>query len=134
MGILSNIFAKIFPGAAINARAEEAARAATEPSSIPANVQATAAAPAPMQEVDVEALLDGMASKNPQKLNWKTSIVDLMKLLDLDSSIGERKALAKELGYTGDTADSASMNIWLHRQVMNKLAANGGKVPADLKD
>ena len=64
----------------------------------------------------------------------RTSIVDLMKLLDLDSSIGERKALAKELGYTGDTADSASMNIWLHRQVMNKLAANGGKVPADLKD
>ncbi|MES2280612.1 MAG: DUF3597 domain-containing protein [Pseudomonadota bacterium] len=134
MGILSNIFAKIFPGAAINARAEEAARAATEPSYIPANVQAAAAAPAPMEEVDVEALLDDMASKNPQKLNWKTSIVDLMKLLDLDSSIGERKALAKELGYTGDTADSASMNIWLHRQVMNKLAANGGKVPADLKD
>ena len=134
MGILSNIFAKIFP----NAKAEEAGRAASEPSYIPANVQASAAAaaaaPAPMQEVDVEALLDDMASKNPQKLNWKTSIVDLMKLLDLDSSIGERKALAKELGYTGDTADSASMNIWLHRQVMNKLAANGGKVPADLKD
>ncbi len=132
MGILSNIFAKIFPGAAINAKAEEAARAATEPTYIPAKTEA--AAPAPMEEVDVEALLDDMASKNPQKLNWKTSIVDLMKLLDLDSSIGERKALAKELGYTGDTADSASMNIWLHRQVMNKLAANGGKVPADLKD
>ncbi|MES2190152.1 MAG: DUF3597 domain-containing protein [Pseudomonadota bacterium] len=132
MGILSNIFAKIFP----NAAAEAAGRAATEPSYIPASTQAAAAAaaPAPMEEVDVEALLDGMASKNPQKLNWKTSIVDLMKLLDLDSSIGERKALAKELGYTGDTADSASMNIWLHRQVMNKLAANGGKVPADLKD
>ena len=132
MGILSNIFAKIFPGAAINAKAEEAARAATEPTYIPAKTEAAAAAP--MQEFDVEALLDDMASKNPQKLNWKTSIVDLMKLLDLDSSIGERKALAKELGYTGDTADSASMNIWLHRQVMNKLAANGGKVPADLKD
>ena len=134
MGILGNIFAKIFPGAAINAQAEEAARAATEPFQIPVRTEAAAPAAQPMAEVDVEALLDDMASKNPQKLNWKTSIVDLMKLLDLNSSIGERKALAKELGYTGDTADSASMNIWLHRQVMNKVAANGGKVPADLKD
>ncbi len=131
MGILSNIFAKIFP----NAKAEEAGRAASAPSYIPDRTAAAVpAAAAPMEEVDVEALLNDMASKNPQKLNWKTSIVDLMKLLDLDSSIGERKALAKELGYTGDTADSAAMNIWLHRQVMNKLAANGGKVPADLKD
>ncbi|MES2511901.1 MAG: DUF3597 domain-containing protein [Pseudomonadota bacterium] len=131
MGILSNIFAKIFP----NAKAEEAGRAASAPSYTPEHTAAAASATAaPMQEVDVEVLLNDMASKNPQKLNWKTSIVDLMKLLDLDSSIGERKALAKELGYTGDTADSASMNIWLHRQVMNKLAANGGKVPADLKD
>ena len=87
-----------------------------------------------MSEVDVEALLNDMASKNPEKLNWKTSIVDLMKLLGLDSSFGQRKELAKELGYTGDTADSASMNIWLHKQVMNKLAANGGKVPAELTD
>ena len=75
-----------------------------------------------------------MAGKNPEKLNWKTSIVDLMKLLKLDSSLAERKELAKELGYSGDTSDSASMNICLHKQVMNKLAANGGKVPADLKD
>lgn len=82
----------------------------------------------------MKALLDDMASKNSQKLNWKTSIVDLMKLLDLDSSLGERKALASELGYTGDMNDSAAMNIWLHKQVMNKLAANGGKVPADLRD
>ena len=82
----------------------------------------------------MEALLNDMAQKNPEKLNWKTSIVDLMKLLDLDSSLGERKELAKELGYTGDTSDSAAMNIWLHRQVMNKLAANGGTVPADLRD
>ncbi len=87
-----------------------------------------------MSEVDVEEVLNGLAAKNSQKLNWKTSIVDLMKLLDLDSSLGARKELAKELNYTGDTNDSASMNIWLHRQVMNKLAANGGKVPADLKD
>lgn len=87
-----------------------------------------------MNEVDVEKMLDDMASKASEKLNWKTSIVDLMKLLGLDSSLAARKELAQELHYTGDTNDSASMNIWLHRQVMNKVAANGGKVPADLKD
>ena len=90
------------------------------------------AAPA-MSEVDVEAVLEAMAAKNPQKLNWRTSIVDLMKLLDLDSSLANRKELAKELGYTGDMNDSASMNIWLHKQVMQKLAENGGKVPEDLR-
>jgi hypothetical protein len=74
-----------------------------------------------------------MASKNPQKLNWQQSIVDLMKLLDLDSSLGARKELAGELGYTGSTDDSAAMNIWLHKQVMQKLAENGGKVPDSLK-
>ncbi len=136
MGILGNIFAKIFP----SNKAEEAARAATAPTPAgpPAgsitSAPAVSPAPAPMSEVDVEAVLNAMAAKNSQKLNWKTSIVDLMELLDLDSSIGARKELAKELNYTGDTSDSASMNIWLHRQVMNKLAANGGKVPADLKD
>jgi hypothetical protein len=67
-----------------------------------------------------------------RKLDWRKSIVDLMKLLNLDSSLGARKGLAKELGYTGDTNDSATMNIWLHKQVMQKLAANGGNVPADL--
>ena len=86
-----------------------------------------------MKEVDVEQLLDGMAAKSSEKLNWKTSIVDLMKLLQLDSSITARKELAQELHYTGDTADSASMNIWLHKQVMQKLAENGGKVPDSLK-
>ena len=75
-----------------------------------------------------------LAAANPQPLNWRTSIVDLMKLLDLDSSLSARKELAHELGYSGDTADSASMNIWLHKQVMQKLAQNGGKVPAELKD
>ena len=87
-----------------------------------------------MAIVDVEALLDDMAAKNAQTLNWRSSIVDMMKLLGLDSSLTERKALATELGYSQDMSDSASMNIWLHRQVMNKLAANGGKVPAELKD
>lgn len=91
--------------------------------------------PSPEQGAsDVEAVLNGLAAKNPQKLNWRTSIVDLMKLLDLDSSLQERKDLATELGYTGAKDGSAEMNTWLHRQVMNKLAANGGKVPADLKD
>ena len=75
-----------------------------------------------------------MAQTSAEKLNWRTSIVDLMKLLGIDSSLSARKELAKELHYTGDTSDSAAMNIWLHRQVMNKVAANGGKVPADLKD
>lgn len=131
MGILGNIFAKIFSPS----KAEEIAKAATAPTPAgPAAAAPAAPTAAPMPEVDVEALLDDMAAKSSQKLNWKTSIVDLMKLLGLDSSLDSRKALAKELDYTGDTADSASMNIWLHRQVMNKLAANGGKVPADLKD
>ena len=131
MSILSKIFGKIFP----SAQAAEAPQPA--PSSSPAATPVpapAAAAPTPIAQVDVEALLNDKASKNPQKLNWKTSIVDLMKLLDLDSSLTERKELAKELGYTGDTNDSATMNIWLHKQVMNKLAANGGKVPADLQD
>ncbi|MEE7478225.1 DUF3597 domain-containing protein [Methylobacterium hispanicum] len=84
--------------------------------------------------VDVEQVLNGMAAKNPQQLNWRTSIVDLMKLLDLDSSLTARKQLADELHYTGDKDDSATMNVWLHKQVIKKLEENGGKVPADLKD
>jgi hypothetical protein len=129
MSILGKIFSKIFPSShAAEPEATAGAAATAEPTS------AVAPSAPPMQTVDVEAILNGMAAKNPEKLNWKTSIVDLMKLLDLDSSLAERKTLAKELGYLGDTSDSASMNIWLHRQVMNKLAANGGKVPADLKD
>ena len=83
--------------------------------------------------VDVAAVLDGLAKKNKQKFHWRTSIVDLMKLLDLDSSAAARKTLADELHYTGDMKDSAKMNIWLHKQVMIKLAENGGKVPDELK-
>ncbi|MBS0426677.1 MAG: DUF3597 domain-containing protein [Proteobacteria bacterium] len=144
MGILSNIFGKIFPSShAANAPARAgsttptAGAAAAAPSAATPGASATptaAPAHAAMSEVDVEKLLDDKAAKAGEKLNWKTSIVDLMKLLDLDSSLNSRKELAKELNYTGDTNDSASMNIWLHRQVMNKVAANGGKVPADLKD
>ena len=108
--------------------------AASQPTATP--TMAGAAAPASTtqsQPVDVEAVLSGMAEKNPQKLNWRQSIVDLMKLLDLDSSLGARTELAKELDYNGDTQDSAAMNIWLHKQVMQKLADNGGKVPDSLR-
>ena len=89
---------------------------------------------APAATVDVAPILDAAVKAKGEKLEWRTSIVDLMKALDIDSSFTARKELAKELGYTGDSNDSASMNIWLHKQVMNKLAANGGKVPADLMD
>jgi len=95
--------------------------------------QPAASAPPAQQPVDVAAILTGLAAKNPQKLNWQTSIVDLMKLLGLDSSLQNRTALAKELGYSGNTADSAAMNTWLHQQVMRKLAESGGKVPQSLR-
>jgi hypothetical protein len=83
--------------------------------------------------VDVEAVLTNLTGQNKEKLDWRSSIVDLMKLLDLDSSLSARKELAKELNYTGDMNDSAKMNVWLHKQVMIKLAENGGKVPDSLK-
>jgi hypothetical protein len=107
--------------------------AATAPTS---QTTATSAAPSatPMSQVDVEAVLTDLAAKKGQKLDWRKSIVDLMKLLDLDSSLDARKELAQELNYTGDTSDSASMNVWLHKQVMAKLAASGGKVPDELKN
>ena len=85
------------------------------------------------EAVDVEAILDEMDEKSDQDLNWRESIVDLMKLLHLDSSLTARKSLAQELAYTGDLGDSAKMNIWLHKQVMTKLAANGGKLPPEIK-
>ena len=88
----------------------------------------------PMEPVDVEAVLNDMAAKKSEKLNWRTSIVDLLKLLGMDSSLSARKQLAQELDYSGDMGDSAAMNMWLHKQVMKKLAENGGKVPADLRD
>jgi hypothetical protein len=136
MGILSNIFRKIFPSSHPAVQSPQTGGAG----SMQSTSAGTAAAPratvpppaAPMEQVDVEAILSGMPQS--QTLNWRTSIVDLLKLLNLDSDLASRKELAAELDYQGDTSDSASMNIWLHRQVMNKLAANGGKVPPDLKD
>ena len=93
-----------------------------------------AAGGAALSQVDVEKVVSDLAAQKKEKLDWRKSIVDLMKVLDLDSSLKARQELAKELNYTGDMNDSAKMNIWLHKQVMNKLAENGGKVPADLKD
>ena len=120
------------------AQAPAATAGAPAPSSVPAPSSAPASssgAPpaAPQQAVDVEAVLTSLASKAPQKLDWRHSIVDLMKLLDLDSSLDSRKQLAQELRYTGQMNGSAEMNMWLHKQVMQKLAENGGKVPEDLR-
>jgi uncharacterized protein DUF3597 len=109
----------------------------TSASATPASGGAAAPAPggssAPAQTVDVAPILDKAVAAQKEKLEWRTSIVDLMKALNIDSSLSARKELAHELGYTGDTNDSATMNIWLHKQVMTKLAANGGKLPADVK-
>jgi len=136
MSILGNIFNKIFHRGDASGSASTTTVAAAPPdgssaaaAGVAAQAEAQKAAP-----VDVEAVLNGMAATNSQKLNWRTSIVDLMKLLDLDSSLQARKDLATELGYTGAKDGSAEMNLWLHKQVMNKLAANGGKVPAELRD
>lgn len=127
MGIFSSIKNAIFGKKA--QAAETAAPAAPTAEAAPA-----AAAPAAISEVDVEAILTAEAAKAGQALNWRTSIVDLMKLLGIDSSLANRKELAQELGYTGALDGSAEMNIWLHKAVMRELAANGGKVPADLTD
>jgi hypothetical protein len=136
MGILGDIFHKIFPSRHPANEAATQAPAGTAPAAPQAAPQSApaASAPAAVQQVDVEQILTNMQAQSGQQLNWRSSIVDLLKLLGLDSSLQARKELAAELNYSGDTNDSASMNIWLHRQVMNKLAANGGKVPADLKD
>jgi hypothetical protein len=123
-----SIFGKIM-GAIFGTKAEAATADAS--SGAPAGGTATTAAPA--QSIDIVPILEKAAAAKKEKLNWRTSIVDLMKVLDLDSSLGARKELAKELGYTGDTNDSAKMNVWLHKQVMIKVAANGGKVPDELK-
>ena len=126
MSIFSSILQKIFPASHPAVVAESA--------NTPAATASTPVAPTPAAPpVDVEAVLTDLSGKNSQQLNWRTSIVDLMKLLQLDSSLGSRQQLAKELGYGGDMNDSASMNIWLHKQVMTKLAENGGPVPDSLK-
>src|SRR5438132_6260319 len=134
MGLFNNLMSKIFSHASSASAAAPGAQtpSATAPeqkAQAPA-APATAAAPPPV--VDVTAILNDLATKNPEKLDWKRSIVDLMKLVGMDSSFTARKQLAAELHYTGDPNDSASMNIWLHKEVLRKLAENGGKVPQEL--
>jgi hypothetical protein len=124
MSVFGNIMSAIF-GSSAGAQAPLAPGAATPAGS--------AGSPAAGSSVDVEGVLTKLAAQKKEKLDWRRSIVDLMKVLDLDSSLSARKQLAQELRFTGDTNDSAAMNIWLHKQVMIKLAENGGKVPADLK-
>jgi len=136
MSIFGKIMGAIFGGAAKAQPGGTTGGGINAPGSAPGGSPSSAGTgtSAPMTNVDVGATLDNLARRKKEKLDWKHSIVDLMKLLDLDSSLSARKELAKELNYTGDTSDSATMNIWLHKQVMAKLAANGGKVPADLRD
>jgi hypothetical protein len=151
MGILSKIFDKVLhPGRASaggigspakaapapQAQARPAAPAQPRPAQAAPAAQARPAAPAQPQAaaVDVEAVLSQMAQAKGAELNWRQSIVDQLKLLDIDSSLDARKELAQELGYKGELNGSAEMNIWLQKAVMKQLAANGGKVPANLQD
>jgi hypothetical protein len=130
-----SIFGKIM-GAIFGSHPASAAPAGGAASgSAPAGAAPGGSAPAaaPMATVDVAAVVDKLVAAQKEKLEWRTSIVDLMKALDIDSSLAARKDLAKELGYSGDMNDSASMNVWLHKQVMSKLAANGGKLPPEIK-
>jgi hypothetical protein len=137
MSIFGNIMSAIFGHGGQSGQAPPT----SSPAGSPPRAATTAAASGGQQpqpasggsNVDVGAVLTRLAAQKKEKLDWRHSIVDLMKLLDLDSSLSARKQLAQELHYTGDSNDSAAMNIWLHKQVMRKLAENGGKVPADLQ-
>jgi hypothetical protein len=149
MSIFGNILAKIFPAThPAVAGASQAPAAASAPGAASPAAPSQAPSPAPVRPsgaaapadtrvptaiapVDVEAVVSAMPGAS--QLNWRTSIVDLMKVLGLDSGLDARKQLAHELGYAGSTADSAAMNVWLHKEVMARLAANGGKVPESLR-
>ncbi len=129
MSIFSRLKDKLFGTKVPDTTAAPAAPAAAAP--------VAAATPEPARVIpllDVEAVLTFMASQHAGKLNWQTSIVDLMKLLGMESSLSERRELADELGFTGDKQDTATMNMWLHKEVMKQFAANGGKVPASMLD
>ena len=146
MGLFKNLMNKIFhaganaeapPDALRPGQSNESRVAAAERTGLPVGVAVPAgmqpgAGTATQAPVDIAAVLDGMAARHGEKLDWKHSIVDLMKLVGMDSSLAERKELATDLKYTGDMNDSATMNMWLHKEVMRKLAENGGKVPAEL--
>jgi hypothetical protein len=138
MSIFGNIMSAIFghSSSAAAAAAPAAAAPATptaQSATTPASAAPSAPANAPAAPVDVAAIMDGLAAQSSERLDWRRSIVDLMKLINLDSSLAARKELAQELNYAGDMNDSASMNIWLHKQVMIKLAENGGRVPDELR-
>jgi hypothetical protein len=142
MGMFTDLMNKIFhPSAGMSAEATPTfpsgadgggSIATAQPAEGGAGAGGSAATAQPIQAKDVAAILDKMASESKQKLNWKHSIVDLMKLVGMDSSLEARRELAADLKYSGDTKDTATMNIWLHKEVMKKLAENGGKVPKEL--
>ena len=144
MSIIGNIWERVVDaGKAVLTRGKDAKPAGNSDAVAPGNAPITNAAPTagsttsattPSAPVDVEAIMTDLEAKSGHKSNWRYSIVDLMSLLGMDNSLADRKELARELGYTGDMSDSASMNIWLHKQVMKKMAENGGRVPADLLD
>lgn len=139
MGIFKSILAKLGFGdnkdEVAQSNAATGAGPTPTPTSTPATAPASPAAPAAISEVDVVAKLEALSQSSPEKLNWKVSIVDLMKLLGMDSSLDARKALATELGCPADKmGDSAQMNMWLHKTVLKKLADNGGNIPANLLD
>ena len=146
MGMFTNLMSKIFghaaatpssgaapaSPAAASPTTTAAAATPTSPTNTAASATSSSPAAAPAQAVDVTAILDDLAAKNPEKLDWRKSIVDLMKVVGIDSSLAARKQLAAELHYSGDEKDSAAMNIWLHKEVIKKIAENGGKVPEEL--
>ena len=127
MGIFGDLMSKIF-----HPSTGGSAQAAPAPSATKGTGEGPAATAQSIEAIDVSAILDKMASENKQKLDWRHSIVDLMKLVGIDSSLSARRELAADLKYSGDTGDTATMNLWLHKEVMRKLAENGGKVPQEL--
>jgi hypothetical protein len=135
MGFFSKILAKLGIGSDKAAAAPAPTAAPAAPGAAPGAAPAAPPSPKPVALVDVVAQLEQRAAANPQKLNWRTSIVDLLKLLDIDSSLEARKELATELGCPADLmGDSAKMNMWLHKTVLARIAANGGNVPKELLD
>lgn len=136
MSLFSTILEKLGIGTQAAPSVQAAPQAPANPTAATTATTPVSTVPATqaLEPVDVGAKLDALAAQHAEQLNWKSSIVDLLKLLNIDSSLGNRKELAKELNYTGSTEDSAAMNIWLHKAVMNKLSQNGGNVPADLRD
>jgi hypothetical protein len=132
MGLFTNLMSKIFRHATAAPSTTIEAATSPTPTTPGASAVSSGASSASEKSVDVTAIPDDLAVKNPEKLDWRKSIVDLMKLVEMDSGLSARKQLARELHYSGDESDSAAMNVWLHKQVVTKLAENGGSVPPEL--